>query len=536
MKHPFRSLLSLTLAAACGLQLAAAAAPEPAAAWAEAAAAAGVQRGLLSSEASAYTSNTPITGTEFLTLLAQLDDSAQAPSVWAAQLGLTIPDGSAAQPLSRQDAAVLMDAYLTQRAVILPTAAAQPFSDLGAAQSAAQESISRLQQAGLFAGKEGNTFQPEAPLTRAEAAVLLDRAWTVLTAVDRSIETIPSFDGYPLAGKLNVPRREQVDTLVVFVNGSGPNTYDNTRQIGAEPFNYFDIFAEYCAREGAAFFSSSTRGVSAGTQPPLFCEIDEAAYQTYQPEAVVQDTEAIVQHLRKDARFQNAKIYLLGWSEGTMIAPKVAARGKVQVDGLLLAGYVNGTMAETLEWQQTGGSSMVIYCQYFDTDGDGRISAAEYEADPYQVRTALGLSEIAFSDLDLDGNGYLERSDLATMLQASRAALYDAIDRGDDAWLASSYSVRLTSAWFHAHEAFQPNREMLTSLTLPISIFQGECDANVSVQDARDAAAAFESAGKHNLTLHTFPDADHDLNISAYFYGAPLPDGFRTLFRTIGGK
>ena len=77
---------------------------------------------------------------------------------------------------------------------------------------------------------------------------------------------------------------------------------------------------------------------------------------------------------------------------------------------------------------------------------------------------------------------------------------------------------------------------MLPSLTLPMFIFQGECDANVSVQDARDAATTFEAAGKTNLTLYTFPDADHDLNVSAYFYGAPLPDGFRALFRTIGGK
>lgn len=534
MKHPFRSLLSLTLATACGLQIAAAASPEIAVPWAADAAAACVQRGLLPNESTP--SDAPITGTEFLTLLARLDDSSEAPLVWADRLGLTVSGWSTAQALSRQDAAVLMDAYLAQRAVILPASAAQPFSDLGATRPSTQEAITRLQQAGLFAGNEANAFQPEASLTRAETAVLLDHAWDVLTAVDRSIETISSFDGYALTGKLNVPRREQIDTLVVFVNGSGPNTYDNTRQFGTEPVNYFDLFAEYCAREGAAFFSSSTRGVSAGTQPPLFCEIDDAAYQTYQPEAVVQDTEAIVRHLRKDARFQNAKIYLLGWSEGTMIAPKVAARGKVQVDGLLLAGYVNGTMAESLEWQQTGGSSMVVYCQYFDTDGDGRISEAEYKADPYQVRTALGLSEISFSELDLDENGYLERADFAAMLQPSRAALYDAIDRGDDAWLAANYGVRLTSAWFRAHEAFQPNRDMLPSLTLPIFIFQGECDANVSVQDARDAAAAFKAAGKTNLTLYTFPDADHDLNVSAYFYGAPLPDGFRALFRTIGGK
>lgn len=212
--------------------------------------------------------------------------------------------------------------------------------------------------------------------------------------------TIPSFDGYPLAGKLYLPRGQNPQALVVYVNGSGPNTYENTRALTEDTtFSYFDLVAQGFTGQNAAFFSYSTRGVAPGSEPPYYCTIDPDAYQTYLPDNSVRDVAAIVAALRQDPRLSRARVYLLGWSEGTMIAPKAAQI--VPVDGLLLAGYVNGTMRETLDWQQNGGSSMVTYCLYFDTDGDGAVSRAEYEADPYGVRGALGLDQTAFPDLDV---------------------------------------------------------------------------------------------------------------------------------------
>lgn len=294
--------------------------------------------------------------------------------------------------------------------------------------------------------------------------------------------TIPSFDGYPLAGKLYLPRGQNPQALVVYVNGSGPNTYENTRTLTqGTTFSYFDLVAKGFTEQNAAFFSYSTRGVTPSSEPPYYCTIDPTAYQTYLPDHSVRDVAAIVTALRQDPRLSEARVYLLGWSEGSMIAPKAAQI--VPVDGLLLAGYVNGTMRETLDWQQTGGASMVTYCLYFDADSDGTVSRAEYEADPYGVRSALGLAQTAFSDIDVDGDGKLTAADFSHLLAPTRQALYAAIDRGDDTWLAQNYPVRLTTAWFRAHDAFPPNRDMLTTLDIPITIFQGEADANVPVQD-----------------------------------------------------
>lgn len=44
----------------------------------------------------------------------------------------------------------------------------------------------------------------------------------------------------------------------------------------------------------------STRGVTPADQPPLYCEIDEAAYQTYLPSNTVRDIESAVTALLAD--------------------------------------------------------------------------------------------------------------------------------------------------------------------------------------------------------------------------------------------
>ena len=45
---------------------------------------------------------------------------------------------------------------------------------------------------------------------------------------EKQVMKFPSFDGYPLEGKLTLPKGyDEVSKLVVFVQGTGPNTYEN---------------------------------------------------------------------------------------------------------------------------------------------------------------------------------------------------------------------------------------------------------------------------------------------------------------------
>ncbi len=86
-----------------------------------------------------------------------------------------------------------------------------------------------------------------------------------------AVRTIPSFDAYPLEGRLYLPPDQSPRALVIYINGSGPNTNQNTRQLSANTtFSYFDLVASGFNEVGAAFFSYSTRGVTASDTPPFY--------------------------------------------------------------------------------------------------------------------------------------------------------------------------------------------------------------------------------------------------------------------------
>lgn len=349
-------------------------------------------------------------------------------------------------------------------------------------------------------------------------------------AMDVEIIPITAEDGLVFDGKLRTPEgAEAVDKLVIYVNGSGPNTYDNHRKYGDIEIDYYGVFAEMFVPHGAAFFSYNTRGVTPGDEGPYYADIDEAAYATCLPSNEVRDVVRIIQTLQEDPRLADAEVYLLGWSAGAIIAPQVALTGEARVDALLLAGYPNDTMADTLTWQQTGGSSMVFYGRYFDTDGDGEISREEYDADPYGIVPELGVD---FDYLDADGDGMITREDFNLMLTEGREATFAAFEGGDDAWIKENYGVQLTSAWYLDFENFPPNSETLLTVDIPITIFHGRYDGNASVEGVEAVEAAFAAAGKDNLTVEIF-DADHNLDFLQIITAGTLPEGFVAIEETV---
>lgn len=129
----------------------------------------------------------------------------------------------------------------------------------------------------------------------------------------------------------------------------------------------------------------------------------------------------------------------------------------------------------------------------------------------------------------MDGDGALTAADFAAMLAPGYEALLAAIARGDDAWLAENYAVRLTCAWFAGHEALAPNREVLPTLDIPIHILHGVSDANAPVEGVYEIEAAFAALGKTNLDARTYPGHDHDLNYLQYQYTGELSQGFAEL-------
>lgn len=67
--------------------------------------------------------------------------------------------------------------------------------------------------------------------------------------MDTTINKVPSFDGYKLNVKIDSYKSALIDKVVIFIHGSGSNTYDNHRKIGDTKFNFLIYLLKNLLRE-----------------------------------------------------------------------------------------------------------------------------------------------------------------------------------------------------------------------------------------------------------------------------------------------
>lgn len=341
-------------------------------------------------------------------------------------------------------------------------------------------------------------------------------------------------DGEIIAGRLMLPSgNEKVPLVVVFVHGTGPNTYLNKRKIGNTEFNYFDLFAEEFNRRGIGFFTYNRRGVDMGDTPPYYDKVDSSKYAKYLPQKEAEDVESIVSQIRSDDRFRKSKIALLGCSEGTIIASMVADRKVQKIDGLLLFGYANDNLYDVIKWQYSGKASMINLRKYFDVNKDDKISRGEYEsADSAALlgRTRL-LRNTPFESLDIVKDTVVDYRDFAVQNTPFFEYLLKMVDSGNDAWIWKNY-FRITSGWLKDHFNLEANKTRLLRIDIPIFIFHGDADGNVSVEGVYDIQSRFEQAGKMNLRCFIFEGHNHDLNYLDWPFEHKISEGLNTIFNT----
>ena len=102
-------------------------------------------------------------------------------------------------------------------------------------------------------------------------------------------------------------------------------------------------------------------------------------------------------------------------------------------------------------------------------------------------------------------------------------------DYVDNAWrMIAADANSLTNEWMgHPYRWWFDIMDLeatpdYLSLEIPILIGHGEADQSVPVQSSLSLKEAFEDAGKSNLTLRTFPNADHTLTAGEHNYRREL--------------
>ena len=344
-----------------------------------------------------------------------------------------------------------------------------------------------------------------------------------------------SYDEYEMFGKLTIPVSGGSHPVVIYVQTAEGMTVDMKRQKSRDStFNYFDLYRDKLPAMNVAFFAYEGRGIRMGDKPPRYETVTWDIYNTSTLENKVRDLMSAIQVVRKQPGIDASRIFLMGASEGTLLASEAAARSKGQVNGLILYGVLAANMRENFKYIVTEGS-FLTWRIFFDTDKDGKVSKAEFEADPKKYRERV-LKNLAFDAVDQNHDGFFTVDELV-MLSSRLRELRDAVDKENyevlNEWAKTSAAVVTPKDWFKDHFAHPPIWTFLSKLNIPIGFFQGEVDTNVPIEGVKKLEALAKRAGKTKMEFHYFEGLDHSLNIFEYFSKGTLPAGHQAIFEFI---
>lgn len=339
-------------------------------------------------------------------------------------------------------------------------------------------------------------------------------------------------DGLEMYGKLTLPDSGAPRAVVVYVQTAEGMTVDMRRPNGrGGTFDYFELYRTKLPAMQVGFFGYEGRGIHMGDSPPRYETIERELYDTSTLANKVEDVLAAVRAVRAQPGLAEARVFLMGASEGTLLAAQAAARAPAEVQGLVLYGVMAQNMRETFTYILSDGA-FLTYRGYFDSDDDGKITEVEFEADPYRFR-ANALGGAAFALFEKDGDGLIGRADLVAQAQP----LLDAVQRDNfallDQWAKFAAGVSTPKDWFKDHFAQPPLWTFLAKLEIPVGLFHGGQDASTPIAGVEALEGKASAAGKTRFLFEYFPKADHSLNIAAYFTNGSLPDGHAAIFAYI---
>jgi len=344
-----------------------------------------------------------------------------------------------------------------------------------------------------------------------------------------------SYDRYEMFGKLTIPTSTGNHPVVIYVQTAEGMTVDMKRQKSRTgTFNYFDLYREKLPEMNVAFFSYEGRGITMGDKPPRYETINWDIYNTSTLENKVRDVMSAVELVKKQPGIDASRIFLMGASEGTLLAAEAASRMPKQIRGLILYGVLTANMRENFKYIVTDGS-FLPWRSAFDTDKDGKISKQEFEADTNKFRERA-LKNEPFKSFDTNGDGFLTIEEFV-MLFAALRNLRDAVDTENyevlSEWARKSAAVTTPKDWFKDQFAHQPIWTFLAKINIAVGCFQGSADAMVPIDGVRKLEEQAKKAGKSKMEFHYFENLDHSLNIGEYFVKGNLPAGHQAIFEFI---
>jgi pimeloyl-ACP methyl ester carboxylesterase len=266
-----------------------------------------------------------------------------------------------------------------------------------------------------------------------------------------------------LSGTITLPGRGGPYPAVVFICGSGP--LDRNENHKKMRINAFYEISDYLAQNSIASLRYDKRGVGQSGGEYLKAGFNDNAA----------DALAALEFFKKQNNIDPEKTFMLGYSEGAIIAARLAGEGAKAAGAVLLAGAAQSGEA-ILKWQAL------------------------------QVAGKLkGL------------NGWIVRTFHIDVLKAQQKQ-FDRINSSTKDWLRIQPFMKINAKWFREFMAYDPTAD-LSKTTMAVLAITGTKDIQVDPADLERMAALvkapFESHLIKNMT-HMLRIEDGEAILSNY--------------------
>ena len=306
---------------------------------------------------------------------------------------------------------------------------------------------------------------------------------------------------------------------VLLIHGSGANDKNGTlgfvHKNGPKPPTPLWQIAQYLSERGFAVLRYDKRGIGANFT------INQNVWGNATSNDLIQDSKKALNALIQQPEVDPKRISIIGHSEGTIYAPRVAIDNSTKVKNIILMGTVAQNARDLFQYQ--GVFLPLQYAtQVLDKNHTGLISIQQIAKDPL-LRHLLVPSSVMLTFLRTNNAKVISNAIVNKFGNNTNEAGYISIDKQLKPLLMKSYenatafnhskcnNLEGCPVWYRSIFSLIPTLSIIgnVSKTTGILILNGENDSETPVQQAFLLQQRLTEVNHPDHTLITYPNLGH---------------------------
>jgi hypothetical protein len=310
---------------------------------------------------------------------------------------------------------------------------------------------------------------------------------------------------------------------VLLIHGSGVNDMNGTlgfiHKNGPKPLTPLWQIAQYLSERGFAVLRYDKRGVGGNLT------IDQNVWGNATVNDLIHDAEKALNILIQQPEVDPNRISIIGHSEGTVIAPRVAIDNSTKVKNIILMGAAAQNLRDILRYQAVDLPTEYA-TQVLDKNHTGLISIEQISEDPFRYSLVLNLlvpSSVVHTFLRTNNTKVITNFLLEKFGNNTTKSGYISIDKQLKPLLIKGYE-NLTAfnpskcnnlegcpVWYRSHFSLIPTLSIIgnVSKSTGILILNGDNDSETPVQQAFLLQQRLTDVNHPDHTLITYPNLGH---------------------------